>query len=214
MVRAAHRTLTLAAATLFAAASEARSPRERHLALRRLGDLALFMAGFFPDALARKPVDVDYYIRMGGSAYGTLANSPAATTRERAFTAVFRELAGKFGEFVEAIGEISDSGRRYTPRDILRLYERWLATGSARARQRLDEHGPMMALRFAGDKLCTADKFQALDRAFNTDKKRISLLELPGKGHSVLTLDLISGGAPAQQALDDVLSYFDQKLRG
>jgi len=81
-------------------------------------------------------------------------------------------------------------------------------------RQRLDEHGPMMALRFAGDKLCTADKFQALDRAFNDDKRRISLLELPGKGHSVLTLDLISGGAPAQQALDDVLSYFDQKLRG
>jgi hypothetical protein len=132
-------------ATLFAAASEARSPRERHLALRRLGDLALFMAGFFPDALARKPVDVDYYIRMGGSAYGTLANSPAATTRERAFTAVFRELAGKFGEFVEAIGEISDLGRRYTPRDILRLYERWLATGSARARQRLDELGVQLS---------------------------------------------------------------------
>ncbi len=82
------------------------------------------------------------------------------------------------------------------------------------ARQRLDEHGPMMALRFAGDKLCTADKFRVLDRAFNDDKKRISLLELPGKGHSVLTLDLIRGGAPAQQALDDVLSYFDQKLRG
>ena len=82
------------------------------------------------------------------------------------------------------------------------------------ARQRLDEHGPMMALRFAGDKLCTADKFRALDRAFNEDKKRISLVELPGNGHSVLTLDLIRGGAPAQQALDDVLSYFDQKLRG
>ena len=81
------------------------------------------------------------------------------------------------------------------------------------ARQRLDEHGPMLALRFAGDKLCTADKFRALDQAFNSDKKRITLVELPGNGHSVLTLDLIKGGAPAQQALDDVLSYFDHKLR-
>jgi dienelactone hydrolase len=81
------------------------------------------------------------------------------------------------------------------------------------ARRRLDDHGPMLALRFAGDKLCTADKFRALDQTFNDDRKRISLVELPGNGHSVLTLDLIKGGAPAQQALNDVLSYFDQKLR-
>ncbi len=132
-------------ATLFAAASEARSPRQRYVALRRLGDLALFMAGFFPDALARKPVDVDYYIRMGGTAYGTLASAAPATTRQRAFADVFGELAGKFGAFVEAIGEISDLSRRYTPRDILRLYERWLATGSERARQRLDELGVQLS---------------------------------------------------------------------
>ncbi len=80
-------------------------------------------------------------------------------------------------------------------------------------RERLNEHGPMMALRFSGDKLCTTDKFKALDRTFNDDAQRITLVELPGKGHSVLTLDLIKGGAPAQQALDDVLAYFDQKLR-
>ena len=132
-------------ATLFAAASEARSERARYVALRRLGDLALFMAGFFPDSLARKPVDVDYYIRMGGGAYGALATSPAASTRQRAFADVFRELASKFSSFVEAIGEISDLSRRYTPRDILRLYERWLATGSPRARQRLDELGVQLS---------------------------------------------------------------------
>ncbi|XOV83393.1 MAG: dienelactone hydrolase family protein [bacterium] len=80
-------------------------------------------------------------------------------------------------------------------------------------RRRLDEHGPMMALRFAGDRLCTAEKFRALDRTFNDDNQRITLVELPGNGHSVLTLDLIKGGEPAQQALADVLSYFDQKLR-
>jgi hypothetical protein len=132
-------------AGLFAAAAEARSERERYIALRRLGDLALFMAGFFPDALARKPVDVDYYIRMGGSAYGTLASTAPAGVRQRAFASVFEELAGKFGAFVEAIGEIADLGRRYTPRDILRLYERWLATGSERARQRLDQLGVQLS---------------------------------------------------------------------
>jgi hypothetical protein len=132
-------------ATLFAAAADARSERERYFALRRLGDLALFMAGFFPDALARQPVDVDYYIRMGGTAYGALASTTPAGVRQRTFASVFQELAQKFGDFVEAIGEISDRGRRYTPRDILRLYERWLATGSERARQRLDELGVQLS---------------------------------------------------------------------
>jgi len=87
------------------------------------------------------------------------------------------------------------------------------ATELSVARTRLDEHGPMMALRFQGDKLCTGAKFKALDEAFNDGRERIKLVELPGKGHSVLTLDLIQGGAPAQQALDDVLAYFSAKLR-
>ena len=82
----------------------------------------------------------------------------------------------------------------------------------AQARSRLDEHGPMMALRFEGDPLCTATKFKAIGDTFNDDKQRIRLVELPGKGHSVLTLDLIKGGEPAQQALNDVLSYFADKL--
>jgi len=82
----------------------------------------------------------------------------------------------------------------------------------AQARSRLDEHGPMMALRFEGDPLCTATKFKTIGDTFNDDKQRIRLVELPGKGHSVLPLDLIKGGEPAQQALDDVLGYFADKL--
>lgn len=82
----------------------------------------------------------------------------------------------------------------------------------ASAKIRLDEHGPMLALRFAGDALCTGRKFDALRESFNADKERITLVELPGKGHSVLTLDLIKGGEPAQAALQQVLGYFKEKL--
>ena len=80
------------------------------------------------------------------------------------------------------------------------------------ARTRLDQHGPMMALRFAEDKLCTSRKYDALEQTFNDDKQRIDLITLPGPGHSVLTLDLIKGGQPAQEALDNVLAYFTDKL--
>lgn len=80
-------------------------------------------------------------------------------------------------------------------------------------RSRLDSEGPMIALRFEGDTICTAEKFEALDRAFNDDAQRIQLTTLPGDGHSVLTRDLISGGEPAQQALNDIISYFSARLK-
>jgi dienelactone hydrolase len=79
-------------------------------------------------------------------------------------------------------------------------------------RKRLDTQGSMMALRFEGDKLCTADKFDAIHRTFNEDAERIRLIELPGKGHSVLTLDFIKGGQPAEDALQKVFAYFQDKL--
>jgi hypothetical protein len=37
---------------------------------------------------------------------------------------------------------------------------------------------------------------------------------MPGKGHSVLTLDFVDeDGHPTREAFDDVLSYFERKLR-
>ena len=130
-------------AAMLERAVAAESERDRESALQRLGDVALFMAGFFPDSLARKPVDVDYYIRMGGAAYGALAERPR--TGAAALAAIFAELAANFASFVDAIGEISDLGRRYTSRDVIRLYELWLATGSRRARARLDALGVPVA---------------------------------------------------------------------
>lgn len=83
----------------------------------------------------------------------------------------------------------------------------------AGARERLQEHGPMLAMRFAGDKLCTAEKFAALGKVFNDDAERIRLIELPGPGHSVLTLDFAKRAEVTEGAFEDVLMYFDEKLK-
>lgn len=81
------------------------------------------------------------------------------------------------------------------------------------ARAALDAYGPMLALRFAGDRLCTAAKFDAIDRAFNDDVERVRLVTLPGGGHSVLTLDFVDEeGHPTRQALATVLDYFQDRL--
>jgi hypothetical protein len=125
---------------LFAAALEATAPAERERALQRLGDVSLFIAGFFAHGFARRLVDIDYHIAMGGRAYGTLAES-LARGRRRVLAQVYAELAAKFQPLVDALGEISDAARTYTQRDVLRLYEIWLRTGSARARGLLAQLG-------------------------------------------------------------------------
>jgi len=113
---------------------------ERESALQRLGDISLFMAGLFARGFARRLVDVDYHVAMGGRAYDALASS-LERGRRRALARVFAELASKFQPLVDALGEIGDAAYVYTQRDVLRLYEIWLKTGSARARRLLRRLG-------------------------------------------------------------------------
>jgi hypothetical protein len=127
-------------AQMLATAVDASTAAEREQALQRLGDVSLFMAGFFAHGFARRLVDVDYHIAMGGRAYSTLASSLAHGPR-KVLATVFAELASKFQPIVDALGEISDSARVWSHRDVLRLYEIWLKTGSTRARRLLGDLG-------------------------------------------------------------------------
>ncbi|MGH8176908.1 MAG: hypothetical protein ACREV5_11660 [Steroidobacter sp.] len=120
-------------AHMLAEASEADTPQQRDAALRRLGDVSLFIAGFFAQSFARKLVDIDYHIAMGGRAYGALAENMRGTLRGQAFTMVFMELAQKFQRLVDVLNEVSEMAYTHSDKDILRLYEIWLKTGSPRA---------------------------------------------------------------------------------
>jgi len=85
----------------------------------------------------------------------------------------------------------------------------------ARSRDALDSKGPMIAYRFAEDRASSAAKFQCIQAAFNSDgKERIELNVLPGKGHSVLTVDFVDrAGHPTHEALKSVIAYFSQRLQ-
>jgi dienelactone hydrolase len=82
-------------------------------------------------------------------------------------------------------------------------------------RQRIEATAPIHAYRFAGDPLCNATKYQAIDDTFNDDGiTRVVTHTLPGKGHSVLTLDFVDEqGHPTREALDDILAYFTVQLQ-
>jgi len=128
-------------ALMLADALEASSPGERAHALQRLGDVSLFVAGFFGDGLAAKAVDVDYYISMGGGAYRSLAIEIERTPRGSAFGPVFGELSAKFKGFVDVLADVRAQAEGQEERDILRLYDVWMRTGSRRAERLLRRLG-------------------------------------------------------------------------
>jgi hypothetical protein len=127
-------------AMMLGEALEAPTSEARFRGLQRLGDVSLFIAGFFSAGFARKLVDVDYHIAMGGQAYGTLAES-CPPARARTLRQVFAELATKFQPMVDALNEISESSYQHSDRDRLRLYELWVKTGSERSRMLLRKLG-------------------------------------------------------------------------
>lgn len=128
-------------ALMLADALEAATTFERDRALRRLGDVSLFMAGFFAHSFARRLVDIDYYISMGGGAYGHLSETMRGTTGAATFREIFEELAAKFQPFVDVLNEVSEMARETSDQDVLRLYEIWMRTGSPRAAAMLRKLG-------------------------------------------------------------------------
>jgi hypothetical protein len=118
-----------------ARALQAGGSRQRD-GLREVGDLSLFISGFFADSLTRSLVDVDYYIQLGACAYGSLARRA-----DPAFGEVFDELAGKFTACVDVLSEVSERSALASNSDLLRLYEKWMRTRSRRSGDLLVERG-------------------------------------------------------------------------
>lgn len=105
--------------------------------LKKLGDRSLYMSGFFGDSLQRKIVDVDYYVNMGGVAYATLATCVREDTTARVYSTISR----RFIDFVDVLTYISHSSFIKSNESVLRLYDRYMTTGSELAREKLTEMG-------------------------------------------------------------------------
>jgi hypothetical protein len=113
------------------------SVEKKKIVLQRLGDICLLVSGFFAESLHRKVVDVGYYFGMGGTAYHNLAQMQMS----KMMRGLYGELSEKFRPFSNALGEMSERSGLQSNTDILRMYERWLFTGSDRLRTILSEQG-------------------------------------------------------------------------
>lgn len=120
--------------------------------LKKLGDRTLYISGFFGDSLQRKIVDIDYYAEMGGAAYASLASH----TKEDTMAKVYHVFSRRFLDFVEVLNYISQQSFVKSDESILRLYERYMRTGSELAREKLIEMG-VMTLPLEQNKLARQD---------------------------------------------------------
>jgi hypothetical protein len=115
--------------------------------LRILGDGVLYVTGFFSDHFDTRGVARSYVNALGARAYDAAAgmlNTAPAAPQEAQRCDVFRELSEKFPMFVELFSRIADGiqvNSAHSDRAMLRLYERWLRTGSQELAQGLWSHG-------------------------------------------------------------------------
>jgi hypothetical protein len=122
------------------------APAERFDRLRALGDGVLYTCGFFGDHLEARGVDQGYVIGIGSTAYGAASSMlrlPTEEERARALD-IYGELATKFAIFVDVLTDVADATIAQgtaTSRGMLKVYERWLRTGSERLAQTLSSHG-------------------------------------------------------------------------
>jgi hypothetical protein len=121
--------------------AQQQSREEQIKTFRRMGDVSLYKVGFFADALRGGAVGPDYYIQMGGAAYGRVADlAPGG-----GFAAVYRELCEKFRPVVDVLEEIAARGLVANgPVGTLRVYETWVRTGNDKLERVLVDAGMLV----------------------------------------------------------------------
>jgi hypothetical protein len=121
---------------------------ERFERLRTLGDGVLYVSGFFGDHLEQRGVQDRYVSTLGARAYDfaarMLRQGSAQAADEAGATALFNELAHNFRMFVELVRNVADALQAraaHSPSAMIRVYERWLRTGSAPLAEALASRG-------------------------------------------------------------------------
>lgn len=109
---------------------------ERFERLRSLGDGVLYTSGFFADHLSTRGVELRYVRTLGARAYDGAASMLRQSAGEGTGAPdVFRELAENFASFAEVVARVADvlhaNSAQSSNREVVRLYERWVKTGSA-----------------------------------------------------------------------------------
>jgi hypothetical protein len=106
--------------------------QERFERLRVLGDGVLYVSGFFAPHLETRGVEVRYVTSLGARAYDGAGKLLRGSADENA-PDLFFELAENFERFAELLSAVAEKlllAAAPSSQGLLKLYERWLKTGS------------------------------------------------------------------------------------
>ena len=106
-------------------------PREKLCLFKKMGDLSLYISGFFRSAVEKKIVDVSYYEDMGQSAYGYLADFYGSRNN------VFVLLAGRFKDLAENLFYIQRKSELKDDRNFITLYGDYMSRRKSSVLKRL-----------------------------------------------------------------------------
>jgi len=129
--------------------------QERFERLRVLGDGVLYVSGFFAPHLETRGVEVRYVTSLGARAYDSAGKMLRGASNDASGDGapdLFFELAENFERFAElltAVAEKISLAAAPSSVGILKMYERWLKTGSESLGSELLEHG-VLPVRGAG----------------------------------------------------------------
>lgn len=120
---------------------------ERFRRLRALGDHSLYALGFFGGHIEQRGIDRGYVSSVGATAYAGAASMLRLKSRAERLAAgpdVLSEMAAKFDRFAAVLRDVAEGTLACGARDersVVKLYERWLKTGSSRLAEELGARG-------------------------------------------------------------------------
>jgi hypothetical protein len=126
-------------------------PQERFERLRVLGDGVLYVSGFFAQHLETRGVEVRYVTSLGARAYDGAGRMLRGAANDNA-PDLFFELAENFAEFAKLLNAVAEKlslAAAPSSLGLLKLYERWLKTGSEQLGSELMQRG-LVPVRGAG----------------------------------------------------------------
>lgn len=131
------------------------SGKERFEKLRVLGDGVLYVSGFFAPHLETRGVEVRYVTSLGARAYdnaGRMLRGANDNANDNGAPDLFFELAENFERFAELLSAVAEKlslSAAPSSVGVLKLYERWLKTGSEELGTELMQRG-VLPVRGAG----------------------------------------------------------------
>ena len=121
--------------SLYGKIHSAKARREKIYLFKKMGDLSLYVSGFFRSAVEKKTVDVSYYENMGQSAYSYIADCYGSQKN------VFSALSRRFRNLSESLFYIQKKSELKDNKTALALYREYMTKKSPAVLKRVLREG-------------------------------------------------------------------------